>query len=204
MTFEDLQKANATIKPMTISRWDKKKGVEVTKDYAEVNQRIKAFRMLYPDGFIRTKLLSNENGVCVMVAEVGTGDMVLATGTAYEKESSSQINATSYIENCETSAVGRALGMMGIGIDTSIASYEEVSNAIAQQEKDALAEEVKKAEVATIDDMKVKVLTQKLVEANIPMEKVFKLYKVNSLAELTTKKWQNAMDNIEKIKQIEV
>ena len=204
MTFEDLQKANATIKTMTISRWDKKKGVEVTKDYAEVNQRIKAFRMLYPDGFIRTKLLSNENGVCVMVAEVGTGDMVLATGTAYEKESSSQINATSYIENCETSAVGRALGMMGIGIDTSIASYEEVSNAIAQQEKDALAEEVKKAEVATIDDMKVKVLTQKLVEANIPMEKVFKLYKVNSLAELTTKKWQNAMDNIEKIKQIEV
>ena len=52
--------------------------------------------------------------------------------------------------------------------------------------------------------MKVKVLTQKLVEANIPMEKVFKLYKVNSLADLTVKKWQNAMDNIDKIKQIEV
>ena len=44
------------------------------------------------------------------------------------------INKTSYIENCETSAVGRALGMCGIGIDTSIASYDEVATAIAQQE----------------------------------------------------------------------
>ena len=123
MKYLDLAIANEQIKTTDI------KG----KEYAEVNQRIKVFRMLYPDGFIRTTLISNDNGVCVMKAEVGANDYVLATGTAYEKEDSSFINKTSYIENCETSAVGRALGMLGIGIDTSIASYEEVSNAINNQ-----------------------------------------------------------------------
>ena len=132
MTFEELQRANAQIRTTKI------KG----KEYAEVNQRIKAFRMLYPEGTIKTTLLSDENGVCIMSARVGYYDKetgafrILGTGTAYEKETSSYINKTSYIENCETSAVGRALGMAGFGIDTSVASYEEVSNAIAQQEAD--------------------------------------------------------------------
>lgn len=127
-TFEQIQAANATIKTTDI------KG----KEYAEVNQRIKAFRMVYPDGFILTKMQSNENGVCVFTAEVGYYDengevFSIASGTAYEKESSSYINKTSYIENCETSAVGRALGMAGFGIDTSVASAEEVQNAIMNQ-----------------------------------------------------------------------
>lgn len=128
MTYEELKKANATIKTTEISG----------KAYSEVNQRIKAFRMLYPEGFINTHLVSNENGVCVMLATVGKYEgermIVLATGTAYEKEGSTFINKTSYIENCETSAVGRALGMLGIGIDTSVASAEEVKNAIANQQ----------------------------------------------------------------------
>ena len=131
MKYLDLCIANETIIPVDI------KG----KLYSEVNQRIKAFRMLYPNGFIRTTLLSNNNGVCVMQADVGIDDYVMASGTAYEKEDSSFINKTSYIENCETSAVGRALGMLGIGIDTSVASYEEVANAIENQqitEEDAL------------------------------------------------------------------
>jgi hypothetical protein len=55
-------------------------------------------------------------------------------GHAHEERASSHINKTSYVENCETSAVGRALAMMGIGIDTSIASANEVTEAIAKQE----------------------------------------------------------------------
>ena len=124
ITFEDIKKANETIKTTDI------KG----KEYAEVNQRIKAFRMVYPTGTIDTQMISNENGVCIFKATVGVGQTILATGTAYEKENSSFINKTSYIENCETSAVGRALGMAGFGIDTSVASFEEVANAIQQQE----------------------------------------------------------------------
>lgn len=124
MTYEQLQKANETIKTTDI------KG----KAYAEVNQRIKAFRMVYPEGGIITEMIANADGVCVFKATVLNEDgKILGTGMAYEKESSSFINKTSYIENCETSAVGRALGMCGFGIDTSVASYEEVQNAINNQ-----------------------------------------------------------------------
>jgi len=137
MTFEQLQEVNKALVTTDI------KG----KDYVQVNERIKAFRALYPEGCIITEMLSNEGGVCVFKAsvyesiydindyseEVISPHRPLATGHAYEKESSSFINKTSYIENCETSAVGRALGFLGIGIDTSIASAEEVGNAIEQQ-----------------------------------------------------------------------
>lgn len=124
VTFEQIQKANAAIKTVNI------KG----KDYSPVQERITAFRKVYPEGFIRTQLLSVEAGVCIMRAEVGIGETILGTGTAYENEKSSYINKTSYIENCETSAVGRALGMAGFGIDASVASLEEVANAINNQQ----------------------------------------------------------------------
>lgn len=137
--FEDIQKANETIKTTDI------KG----KEYAEVNQRIKAFRMVYPTGHIKTELISNENGVCIFRAEVGALGCTLGTGTAYEKENSSFINKTSYIENCETSAVGRALGMAGFGIDTSVASAEEVENAILQQDADKVISKTMKEALDT-------------------------------------------------------
>jgi hypothetical protein len=122
--FKQLQHANASIKTTNVQG----------KDYAEVNQRIKAFRSICPGGSIMTEMISCQNGVCIFKATVCDEDMkVLGTGTAYEKEGSSFINKTSYIENCETSAVGRALGMCGFGIDTSIASSEEVQNAILNQ-----------------------------------------------------------------------
>lgn len=137
MEYKDLEKVNSEVKTIDVK----------DKRYVEVNERIKAFRKLYPEGIIMTDMVSNENGVCVFKATVGyiveseefgfdaTNIKILATGHAYEKEGSTFINKTSYIENCETSAVGRALGMVGIGIDTSIASAEEVQNAIINQEK---------------------------------------------------------------------
>lgn len=143
VTYETIQKANETIITTDI------KG----KDYAEVNQRIKAFRMVYPTGFIATEMVSNENGVCIFKAQAGYYDAengeikVLGSGTAYEKEGSTFINKTSYIENCETSAVGRALGMCGFGIDTSVASAEEVENAMANQEQEEQKASPKQIEV---------------------------------------------------------
>ena len=124
MKYLDLAIANETIKTTNI------KG----KDYAEVNQRIKAFRMVYPQGTITTQMISNQDGICIFKAAViDDHNNILGTGHAYEKEDSSFINQTSYIENCETSAVGRALGMAGFGIDVSVASAEEVQNAINNQ-----------------------------------------------------------------------
>lgn len=133
ITFEDIKKANDSIRTTDI------KG----KEYAEVNQRVKAFRMVYPTGTIETfqTYLDGEIGSRIVgyttniYANENGERILLASGTAEEKESSSFINKTSFIENCETSSVGRALGFAGFGIDTSIASYEEVQNAIANQDK---------------------------------------------------------------------
>lgn len=123
---EEIQKANGTLKSTDI------KG----KSYIEVNQRIKAFRQVYPTGTISTDIVSLENGVVMMKTTVlDDNGKTLATGLAYEKESSSFINKTSFIENCETSAIGRALGFCGFGIDSSVASAEEVENAIINQGK---------------------------------------------------------------------
>lgn len=121
---DEIKKANESLKSTDI------KG----KGYIEVNQRIKAFRQVYPTGTISTEILNLENGVVMMKATVLDDEgKTLATGLAYEKESSSFINKTSFIENCETSAIGRALGFCGFGIDSSVASAEEVENAILNQ-----------------------------------------------------------------------
>lgn len=183
MTFEQLMKANAEIKTTDI------KG----KDYAEVNQRIKAFRMLYPNGSIETSIESLENGICVMKASVfdDTGK-VLGTGHAYEKEGSTFINKTSYIENCETSAVGRALGMCGIGIDTSVASYEEVQNAIVQQEEE-------KAKTALIDKPKKTVLINTAKNKGVELVKILERYNVSSIDEMTVEAWMKAMNVLKKM-----
>lgn len=126
MTFTEIQEANAQIKTTDI------KG----KEYAEVNQRIKAFRMVCPNGSINTEIVQMAEGVVTMRATVTDANgMVLGVGHAQEKETSSYINKTSYIENCETSAVGRALGMCGFGIDTSVCSAEELQNALLNQEQ---------------------------------------------------------------------
>lgn len=106
------------------------------KAYVPVTERIKAFWEAYPDGKITTIMLSNNDGVCMFEAEIYKDRKSItpdATGHAREVETSSYINKTSYIENCETSAVGRALGILGIGIDADIASAEEVGNAIYSQ-----------------------------------------------------------------------
>ncbi len=132
ITYEQIQKANEGLTGIDF------KG----KNYVMVDQRVKAFRMLFPEGFIRTHMVSIEDGVCVMKAEVGCyidnchSELILSTGWAYEKESSSYINKTSYLENCETSAVGRALGFLGLGIEGgAICSAEELANAINNQKK---------------------------------------------------------------------
>ena len=166
--WEQLVKANSIIKTTDV------KG----KEYAEVNQRIKAFRSVCPGGAIMTEMLSNENGICVFKATVCDEEMrVLGTGTAYEKESSSFINKTSYIENCETSAVGRALGMCGFGIDTSIASSEEVQNAILNQDqsKDEQPKNMTPREqlIARLEELNIpikKYASEKGLKAGVPDE----------------------------------
>jgi len=104
------------------------------KEYVEVSERIRAFRMLYPSWSLETVIISITDEKVVMQAIVkDESGRIIATGTAYEISGNSQVNKTSYIENCETSAWGRALGNLGIGLESSIATADEVEQALYRQ-----------------------------------------------------------------------
>ena len=119
------------------------------KQYVEVNERIKFFRQedRYKDWTIMSEFthLDSEQCVCKTTIADATG-RVIATGHAHEMQGASNINKTSYVENCETSAIGRALAMLGIGIDTSIASANEVQDAIAKQDAGETAKKIQKVQ----------------------------------------------------------
>lgn len=185
VTFDDIQKANAQIKTTDI------KG----KNYAEVNQRIKAFRMVYPKGSLPTEIISIDNGTVVMKCTVLDEEgNILATGHAYEKENSTFINKTSYIENCETSAVGRALGIAGFGIDTSIASADEVGNAISQQE--FLSNPVEKKYITTINSLIKKYAEIRKGNQEELLRYYLLKYEVKELKELTNEQGINLMKEL--------
>lgn len=116
------------------------------KKYVEVNTRIAYLRENYPTASLLSEMLSNESGVCVFKTSLVIDDKVVATGHAYEKEGSTFINKTSYIENCETSSWGRCLANFmptdANGEVHPIASALEVQNAIANQEKKSSQEAI--------------------------------------------------------------
>ena len=199
---------------MAQAKTNKLKTVNIKgKDYVMVNERIKAFKELYPDYAIVTEIEHLGDGMCVIKAMVMDAEgNPKATGHAYEKEGSSPINKTSYIENCETSAVGRALGFMGIGIDTSICSAEELAIAISQQETPEQIAERKlngeAVELPTGEDfakaMKsasnqqitmIKTICERIGQ---PMDNICKKYKVKELGDLSP---EQATEIIEKLKE---
>lgn len=131
--YEDIARVNSEVKMIDM------KG----KDYAMVPERVTAFRKLYPEGFIRTEIISiSQDGKTVtMQARAGYygeggSEVILGTGLAQETMGRGMVNNTSHIENCETSAVGRALGFLGLGINGGgICSAEELANAVVAQKQ---------------------------------------------------------------------
>lgn len=188
MNYTDLSEVNKSLKRTPLK----------DKQYIEVNERIMGFRQLFPNGSIETNIESLVDGVVVMSCTVkDENEKVLAKAYAYEKENSTFINKTSFIENCCTSATGRALGYLGIGINTSVASYEEVANAIAQQD----AEKSQKIANETVNDTKVKALLARCQRDGVDPEKIKGLYKVDDFSQLTEKQYRNINDFWNRIKE---
>jgi hypothetical protein len=138
------------------------------KQYVEVNERIKYFRENYKGWSLTSEVIDLTENRCVIKASIlNEQARVIATGTAYEMHGSSYINKTSFVENCETSAWGRALGNLGIGIDTSIASAFEVNNAIKQQEtkpktKEKLNNDKYQAMIVALGDGKIEIVQERM------------------------------------------
>lgn len=109
------------------------------KEYQTVAKRIADFRVKYPLFAVETDVISAADLVCVKALIKDDNDRVLATGYAEEVRDSTNINKTSALENCETSAVGRALAFFGYG-GSEIASANEVNDAIIAGAKKEVAD----------------------------------------------------------------
>lgn len=172
MTFEQLREINATLHTMDV------KG----KAYTPVNERIKAFRMLYPEGGIETRIEHLDGSRVIIKATVSDGaGRTLSTGHACEIDGANYINQTSHIENCETSAIGRALGALGIGIDTAVCSLEEIQRA------DRMHEAITKREAAALD--------RKLSENQ--KEWIYKKYRIKAVSELSRVQYSKIIKQLE-------
>ena len=108
-------------------------------DYATVALRIAILRRnLGTTATISTNIIFHDDKKVIVRSEVFIDNKLVSTGLAEELRAASRINQTSALENAETSAVGRALAMLGLTND-KIASAEEVSGAIVQSDKNLTA-----------------------------------------------------------------
>ena len=113
----------------------KNKAIKIKgKDYVLVSDRVTYFNETYPDGAITTDLVSEPTSDYIIVKatvypEYGVGNKRHFTGYSQAVIGDGMVNKTAALENAETSAVGRALGFMGIGVIESIASADEMTKA---------------------------------------------------------------------------
>ena len=140
------------------------------KDYVDVSERILHFWALNPNWSILTSIehVSLETGVVIVKAWVeDEKGRVRSTGHAHEfqADKKSRVNMTSFVENCETSAIGRALGTLGIGTEYGIASAFEVKLA---KEKEAEMKGVAKAggEQKVVMEVEVEPKAETVAEAS--------------------------------------
>lgn len=104
------------------------------KEYVTVNERLKAFRNNFKDYSLTTEIIELGADFCTMKATI-TDDkgVIRATGFAREVVAKSPINKFAFVENCETSAIGRCLGNFGIGIDNAICTADELLMKLSQE-----------------------------------------------------------------------
>ena len=154
--LQAIEKANAEIEPFIIARKGRNaqgKIEDISKPYAEVKERVSAFRKVYPDGAIVTEIVSHENGIVIVKASVIVDNKILATGHANEVVQAQGVNQYNALENCETSAVGRALGFCGFGIKQSIASADEMAQVKKREDEAEKGDLLTKEQLATLKEV---------------------------------------------------
>ena len=116
------------------------------EDYETVEERLIKFWKDHPDGQIHTKLLDSTSGRFIVEASVYRTEADVrpwTTGLAEETIQGRGVNATSALENCETSAIGRALANAGYATKGKRASREEMGKVAKSQEQKKAIDEVK-------------------------------------------------------------
>ena len=116
------------------------------QDYETVETRLEKWHGQYPDSRVETELIEASNTRFIVFCKLFKTEAdpkPCATGLAFETITEKGVNSTSALENCETSAIGRALANAGFAAKGKRASREEmakVNNAEPNQYEKKLAE----------------------------------------------------------------
>lgn len=116
------------------------------EDYETVEERLVKFWKDHPDGQIHTKVLEHTASRFIVEASIFRTEADArpwTTGLAEETIQGRGVNATSALENCETSAIGRALANAGYATKGKRASREEMSKVKAKVEVQNIVQETK-------------------------------------------------------------
>lgn len=182
ISYEQIEKANNEIYAMKIGN----------KDYATVNERVKAFRKVYPTGSIENKIEElRDDYVRISTIVRNENGNIISTGTASETKKG-MVNGTSMLENCETSSVGRALGFAGFGIDNSIASGEDIERNKEAAKRFEIFNNmfVKESEAITVVKNSINDLCRKMGLVKVELEQKVNDVLWTSLSELNLQQCQ--------------
>jgi hypothetical protein len=175
------------------------------KEYEVVASRVQRFRSENPTWSIRIDIVSADDKSCILKACIYDDKEILrATGLAHERVESSVINKTSHIENCETSAIGRALACLGY-IGGEYASADELVNALEKQEQTKKIKwtetpQTTKVEQNTAEVMQSSKISKKISEKQRSL--FFVKVKQSGLAERDVKSYLLAQFGSESTKEI--
>lgn len=145
-------------------------------DYETVEERLVKFWKEHPDGQIHTKVLEHTSARFIVEASIFRTEAdprPWTTGLAEETVQGRGVNATSALENCETSAIGRALANAGYATKGKRASREEMTKVAA---KAAVIDQVAQVKAKMADTSK----------EYVPVEKADDPWTISSAAPVTT------------------
>jgi len=151
------------------------------KEYTEVKDRVMFFRMdeQYRGCYFITEVIELNHEVASFVCKVYNKEgVIISTGTAYERTTQGPVNKTNHAENAETSAVGRALGFLGIGIVGGIATAENMQNTPFTEE--------------WIGEAQRQELAKMIQDSKTDLMKFNDNFSIDSLAELPAKEFEKA------------
>ena len=151
------------------------------KEYKTVVERVNEMRNgeIYHDHSIETEILRFEGADCIIKATIKDAEgRVIATGLAHEVQGSTNINKTSHVENCETSAIGRALAALGLA-GTEYASGDEVGTAVINQAVLKAQEVIVRHNKAVRDNFQVILAVKEALAADDYTEASMYFYEMN-------------------------
>lgn len=169
------------------------------KDYVQVKDRITYFNNNYPDGCIKTDLITPPESEMVVFRAIAIPDAGRPTRyfTGYSQakwaDRTSFVNSTSALENAETSAVGRALALMGIGILDAVASIDEVQKAVKSEES---APKTTQRVTYQATDKQITFIEQLLSQKGFSRASLLRKYEITNLDALTADQADDTIKNL--------